>query len=231
LKKVFFGLVLISCLAARELTVAELNKSLSLALRKMPALENKDCSVNALISDSQLQSIGLPTKNYTIDFILPAANQISSPAYYKMIVYQPYKDPTAYKIKFKVRIFDQVYYALRNLEAKEELNKNDLLIKKTNLLELSSQPLPIEYNTDNKILLCKIKAGAPLLLWMISTKPLVNPGDTITVTMLYDTVSMKAPAKALQQGVIGDKIRVQLLKTKKIFTAEIQEPGKYIINL
>ncbi|GBR73168.1 hypothetical protein NO1_0597, partial [Candidatus Termititenax aidoneus] len=58
-------------------------------------------------------------------------------------------------------------------------------------------------------------------------KQLVNSGDIVSLSVSNGSVTIKTSAKALQHGLLGDKILVQVQNDKKrVLQAEITGSGE-----
>ena len=223
-------LLLLSCLHAGLLSEAELTRNLTENLSRLPGLSGKEIRVHALIKKHHLSQL-IVSGDYRIEFELPPANKLTSVSYYKFKLSVPGKKTKTYRLKFKTEIFEQVYHALVDLNNKEFVRTDQVGLKKINTLGLSATPLTAGFDFHNKIIQTKIKAGSPLVSWMVAEKPLIRSGDKITLLVIYNEVSLKTPAKALQNGKAGQKIRVQITKSRKIFRALVHEDGTASVSL
>lgn len=78
---------------------------------------------------------------------------------------------------------------------------------------------------EGKILRIGLLAGAPLQLPFLELPILVHRGQKVLVTLLDDTMTIKATALALEDGRAGESITVENPDSKKPMRATVAEDG------
>lgn len=75
-----------------------------------------------------------------------------------------------------------------------------------------------------------LSKGAPILLSKIEKPMIVHQGDTLWILGRVGQIKVQARAKALENGALGDGIRVQNIKSGKKLKARVVGPGRVRIG-
>jgi flagella basal body P-ring formation protein FlgA len=78
---------------------------------------------------------------------------------------------------------------------------------------------------------CYIMAGHALNTSCIEESPLVSRGEIVNLVVSLNGVTIKSPAKSMQNGKLGEYIRVRNLQTKKIIQAKVTGARKLEVSL
>ncbi|GBR75562.1 flagellar biosynthesis protein FlgA [Candidatus Termititenax persephonae] len=227
---IFFWIALLAAqfVGAAEILPHEL-LSLGLAeLRTVPRFVDKEVTLNFYkVPDP----IFVPTDNYTIRTKI-SAKEVTPVLY---IEYEVYEDQTflkGFRLRYNAAVYAEAYYAKRRLGKGTEVSAEDFYTARTDVLRYSRCVVAPYTDWDGHVLAIDLAQDEPLYASMLGAKQLVNAGDIITLVVISDTVTIKAKAKALQPGLLGDKIRVQMQNEKKrLLQAEITAPGECRITL
>jgi flagella basal body P-ring formation protein FlgA len=202
-----------------ELSESLLNEQMVQAIKTIyPEYADKDISANVVLKSYQKDYIAKIPEETNLRFALPAKEDIARTTYAVVRVYDQKELKQTLRLKFKVQIFAEAYFAKANYAKTTKLAPGMFYLKKMDVLlyanKLAHEPIELQ----DKVLAGNIAADSPLYLWLIGRKPVVTVGEIIPVTFLGEEgVQLQMPAKVLQQGYLGDKILVQLLRTKKTF--------------
>ena len=93
------------------------------------------------------------------------------------------------------------------------------------------EPFPTISEVIGKRTKRMISAGLILTHAMVESLPMVQQGDMVTAFYRKKNITLTFPAKANQQGQLGDIILVRDLSNNRIVKAEIIEPGSVLIIL
>lgn len=123
----------------------------------------------------------------------------------------------------QVDVFASASYwvAARAITAKQKLTAADLMVVTGDLGNLPKDVLlaehvSLESLTSNWSLRRSMNAGAALTESLLNQRNVVNYGDMITVLYAGQGFHVEQQAKALNQGAVGDIIRVQLQNRKTL---------------
>ncbi len=76
-----------------------------------------------------------------------------------------------------------------------------------------------------------IRAGVPIKSTEIQAPVMVKKKSLLTVTLQSEFMTLSIQAKALENGAMGDVIRITNLSSKQILEAEVTGPGKAIVHI
>ncbi|MDR1452601.1 MAG: flagellar basal body P-ring formation chaperone FlgA [Candidatus Margulisbacteria bacterium] len=225
-KKTWPAVFLAAGLFAAELPPAEL---LALGLREMqtlPRFTGKEVSLNFTRTPPV---ISVETANYTIRAEIRAA---APSMYIKYSVLAGEKLLKAFRVKYDAAVWADVYYADRHLVKGEEVAAEDFYLRRTDILKYSHYLVENGASWNARVMTTGLRPDEPLFAWMLSIKQLVNSGDIVALSVSSGSVTIKTAAKALQHGLLGDKIMVQVQNDKKrVLQAEITGSGECQIIL
>ena len=212
------GLVL-----SAEIQPAELLSLGLMELQSVPRLSGKEVTLNFYQAPA---AVFIPTDNYEIHAEI-TAKEITPVVYVNYTIYADQKFIKGFRIRYNAAAFADAYYAKHRLHKGESVSADDFYILRTDIIRYARY-LTVPYNDwMNRVLTADIGQDEPLFAWMLGVKQLVNAGDIVTLVVVGDGVTVRTKAKALQPGLLGDKIRVQVQNEKKrLLQAEITAAGE-----
>ncbi|KTD34282.1 flagellar basal body P-ring biosynthesis protein FlgA [Legionella moravica] len=166
----------------------------------------------------------------------------------KLEIFNPYKTPmlntntmgikcleednhwTLY-VPVKISVLKTVLVAKRALVKGSRITSNDLYP-----MEMDAQKLKQGYFTDPKELIgliCKhdITPDSPLNSFNIELAKLVHRGDQVTIVATNDYLTVSMDGIALDEGVLGDSIKVKNLSSKRVIDAQVTGEKKVAVVL
>ena len=134
-------------------------------------------------------------------------------------------------ITARIEVFREVVVARRKILKKQPLSSDDLDIKK---LEVSLYPN--KYFVDKNLIIGKISTtlipeGAVLLQWMVKDEPVVGRGTKVKIVIRSEGLLVEAQGEALDDGQVGDIIKVRRSGIKQNIEAEIIGPGQVEVKI
>jgi flagella basal body P-ring formation protein FlgA len=209
-----------------ELPPAEL---LALGLREIQALPHfagKEVTLNFAKAPPL---ISVETANYTLRAELQA---VAPSMYIKYTVSAGEKLLKGFRVKYSAAVWADAYYAGRHLAKGEEVTAEDFYLRRTDILKYSRYLVENGASWNARVMTARLRPDEPLFAWMLGVKQLVNSGDLVALLVNSGGVTIKTSAKALQHGLLGDKILVQVQNEKKrVLQAEITGSGECRVAL
>ncbi len=128
---------------------------------------------------------------------------------------------------FFLDLWDNVICAARPLNIGDTISPEDITYRKKNLAYL---PFKV-WNGEGGPWRVKRPIGIGQVIYQkdLEPKPLVLKNQKILLIYESKFISLKVPAKALEDGTLGDLIKVMNLQSKKIVIAKIIDKDKAII--
>lgn len=200
--------------AAQTLTAAQLEAQVIQAVRDQTA--GLDCEIKVLSSEDILVPPGDVTYQVSfpsgIHFVGTVTAQIGVSVNQKLYRQVP--------IRLKVDSFKPILVAARALQAGEVIDDGAVTFDRRNV------DYNMEYFTDKTQaigLTAKrpIAAGTVLYNGLLAKPIVVKRGTLLAVVAKVGTIQAAITAKALEDGAVGQVIRVQNLQSKKIITAKV----------
>jgi len=125
-------------------------------------------------------------------------------------------------VSAKVRLFDAVAVAARKINRLECLAASDLRLEKRDVTGLADACFTDVETLANRRATRLILAGTVIENMDVETIPLVARGSGVVVTVVVGGVTVTSKAKALEDGDLGDTIRVQDLITGRRLAATVK---------
>lgn len=134
-------------------------------------------------------------------------------------------------VPVRVSILKTVLVARRALVRGHKLNSDDIYP-----LEMDAQKLKQGYFTDpNDLigLICKhdINPDSPLNPHNIELAKMVRRGEQVTITASDDNLTVSVEGVALNEGILGESIKVKNLSSKRIIDAQVSGRKKVKVIL
>ena len=134
--------------------------------------------------------------------------------------------PWTLYVPMSVNIYKQVVVASDTLPRGTILNARQLKLAKRNLAKL-----PQGYYVDPvKLVGMKLKrnitSGFPLTPTMVAAPKLIKRGQQVTLISRTSAIRVVMPGKALENGAIGERIRVKNLSSKRVVEGVVNASGE-----
>lgn len=128
-------------------------------------------------------------------------------------------------VPVSVDIYTQVAVSTRNLHRGETVSEGDYVFKRTNTSSISQSYLDTEEQLLGKELSRALRAGSVIKKQDLKEPTLVNKGETVVITAKHGALEVKSEATALSNGELGEQIKVQNPRSKRIVDARITGRG------
>lgn len=79
---------------------------------------------------------------------------------------------------------------------------------------------------EGKVLRIPVKAGVPVAMEVLVRDEVVHAGNQVVLSSVVGSVAVEAKGRALEQGAVGDTIRVRNLDTRQIVSGVVVGPGR-----
>ena len=116
----------------------------------------------------------------------------------------------------EVRIFGLAPVAARPLAAGDTVSAADLLLEEVELTRYPAGAIADPNQLGSKALIRPVPPGQTLLASWFRARPVIAQGDTVKVVYSGKGFSVSAEGRALQQGLEGGRVRVQLESGRNI---------------
>lgn len=167
------------------------------------------------ISADRLGNFSLPPR------VMPGARSIAV----KRIDEKGHKTNKQVKIKW----FQPVVYATRNLSRGAAIDQSDLRLRIDRIGMIGScvwDPAQLKHATLRQA----IGAGKAIATADVEQELVVKSGSTVTLIAFVNGLGVEARGMALQRGAIGDTIKVRNLSSKKVLSGKIVDVGRVEIR-
>ncbi len=133
-------------------------------------------------------------------------------------------------LKGKVHVFVLVPTARHALTAGQIVTESDVFMKKTpqdkarrrNVLPLSE--------LIGKEIKRSIRAGQSLTESDVRVRPMVTKGKAVTLSFVKGGIMLSAQGKALENGGLGDEVRVMNTQSKSVVRGTVASPETIVVN-
>jgi flagella basal body P-ring formation protein FlgA len=134
-------------------------------------------------------------------------------------------NPWTLYVPVKVSVFSQTLVTARPLERGTIITATDLINKTQNLAELQHGFLTDPSQAIGKYLKRSLPANAPLAASMLSLPRIIHRGDQVTLLKQTQSIQIRAAAKAMADGRMGETIRVLNNSSKQIVEGIVVSSG------
>ncbi len=128
-------------------------------------------------------------------------------------------------VPVRLHVWADAVVAAVNLAPNTRLDAGDLTRGRVDMFANNGGVLTDATQAQGKILRVGLLAGAPILSPFLEYPVVVHRGQKVLVTLSAETMTIKAPALALEDGRIGDNIEVENPASKKTMRATVLSDG------
>ncbi len=125
----------------------------------------------------------------------------------------------------KVSMMQQVLVASRALTRGSIITKKDFQLQARNITRLHQGFLQDPADAQGKTLKRNLRKGKVITPRLIATPLMVKKGNHITILADTSGINVRMAGKALTNGAMGDRIRVQNMSSKRELEAIVAAPG------
>lgn len=134
-------------------------------------------------------------------------------------------------VRTQIKLFADVVTAKNSLKKGSSLASGDLQLKEKNVLQFGN-----DYFSTTSPLLGKqtagyVRAGSVITKRMIKTIPAIKRNHPVTIIVKEAGLMIEAAGVALEDGSVGDLIKVKRKKSKDVIQGKVNAPGKVEVEL
>ncbi len=126
-------------------------------------------------------------------------------------------------VSCKLKIYEDIVYTAQYYPRGTILKKEDLCIKKADILKVPKDVIRSINYPVGKQLKRSVKKGTVLRRSAIKEAPLVKKGNTVKLVAEQGILSVTTYGKAKNDAVFGEMVKVENLKSKKIVTGVVMD--------
>ncbi|MDP2301412.1 MAG: flagellar basal body P-ring formation chaperone FlgA [Ignavibacteria bacterium] len=123
-------------------------------------------------------------------------------------------------VTVKLKLFDEVFSAKRNINKKMILSEEDIEIKLVDVAKIRGTALTENDKPNTFRTKSLIKKGDVIISELLEKIPVIQNGDLISAQVQHGNVMVSIDAIARQEGCVNDVIRIAS-KDKKLFKAKV----------
>lgn len=167
------------------------------------------------------EDLAVPVGDLSLQCELPYGVRRGGPTLVNVSIQANGRIFTKVGVRYNVRIFDTVLVASRAIGADEPLNSGNVSLQR-----MDTGPLGNGYLTDYRqitgmIARRPIAPGAVLTEMSLEKPVMIKRGTNVTILARKGDLEVGAPGLAMQDGTLGQIIRVQNLTSKRYLTAKV----------
>ncbi|MBD3669478.1 MAG: flagellar basal body P-ring formation protein FlgA [Gammaproteobacteria bacterium] len=134
-------------------------------------------------------------------------------------------------VSAQIRQLAKVLVAVQHLRRGAVLQQQDFTLKEMDINRLRYGYFTDFNDVSGKRLKRHLNRGAVLTPAAIAVTKLVKRGERVTIVAETDGIAIHAAGEALEDGAMGDIIRVRNLNSKKEIEARVDGPGRVRVGL
>lgn len=135
-----------------------------------------------------------------------------------------------YWIQGRVEIYKRVPVLNRNVSVNKRMEEGDFDFAFRKINFFSERKLPLKKDILGKKLRLGLKAGDILWKSVFLKEKAVKRGDLVKIKMDKKSWSVTLTGKAIQEGVVGDQIKVLNLGSNKVILARVIYRGEVLVQ-
>ncbi len=129
------------------------------------------------------------------------------------------------------RIFREVPVARALLRRGQGVSVDDIAFERRDILALRDSPATVQWDDPNLEMMENVAPGAPLFNRAVRVRPAVTRGRVVDARVEEGPLSISVRVEALEDGVLGQTIRVRNPQTKREFKGKVQDAQTIMVVL
>ena len=127
------------------------------------------------------------------------------------------------QVRLNIRIFERVLVALNRINRHRELQVSDFEIKREEITSLREQPVRSHEAIMGMRAKTSLRLGEVLTSNVLQPVPDIEVGGEVTIIFADAWGEITAPGKALQDGSVGETVRVKNRVSGRIVTGQVRD--------
>jgi len=160
---------------------------------------------------------------------IPAGIRHSSPTLAVVSVRTDGRPYTEVTVRFEVKRYEDVIVAANTIDTGDSLSAPDLRIERADVGPLGNLYFTDAAKAIGMTARRPIPRGTVLNSSMLTSTLVIKRGATVQIVAKVGDMQVGATGQALNDGAVGDLVRVQNLDTKKIITGRVQADATVLI--
>ncbi len=133
--------------------------------------------------------------------------------------------------KCRSQVTVESWVAIQSIKKGDALSTSNCATRNIVITEESINGVKLKLSLTEYSAARPISKGQALQPWMLRSKPVVKSGDTIKVRVVGENIELGVPGVALEDGAIGDTIRIKNLSYQKILSASVEDSQNAVIRV
>ncbi|SHI51808.1 flagellar basal body P-ring formation chaperone FlgA [Propionispora hippei] len=138
---------------------------------------------------------------------------------------------TKVSLSLDVRLFQDVVVAARSLAANELIAPDSIKYERMDIGRLSQGYMTNLVDVAGMQARRTISPGTPLNKYMLAQPEVIKRGAMVSILVRMGDMEVMATGEAMQNGSVGDIIRVRNVNSKKVVTAQVLDGTSVLISL
>ena len=205
-----------------EMLTAELEKELTARLSLSGELK--------LTLAQPWQTLKLPASDFAIVITEVPVGGISGTFYIRAKVSSGGGVVGDWQLPLRAQLLQEVWVASTRLDRGQPLDRSVLAVQKIDVLRERLPLIPAEADPTNLDLTQSVAAGRPLTRRDIAERPVVRKGQVVEVVARQGMLVVSMKALALENGAMGDLIKLRNLESRKEFSGQILNENKVQVH-
>lgn len=130
----------------------------------------------------------------------------------------------------RVKVETEVVCASKTIGRNQIMNNNVIELRKMDITAYRYTPISDVSSLINKIAVKTISPGTIIHKQCIKSAPSVSKGDIVYITLEKGNVRISVPARAREDGCVGEKIWVENTKSHRLIQVEVGGKGIVYFN-
>lgn len=129
-------------------------------------------------------------------------------------------------LRAKVSVIENVIVASKTIRKKEMLSSEDVELAKKDMANYPYRYFSKKSSVLGKQTTSTISKGSIIADWMIIIPPVIERNDMVSIMVRTGNVRAEVQGIALEDGSIGDEVKVRNITSKKEIKAVVVDSGK-----
>ncbi|MCF7707920.1 MAG: flagellar basal body P-ring formation chaperone FlgA [Verrucomicrobia bacterium] len=131
----------------------------------------------------------------------------------------------------QAKVWRDVYVTANQVRRSEWLSRVELASEKRDILDLRDVIVELPDQPEMYEFSMSVRAGSPLTPRMLKLRPLIKRGEMVEAVVDNGTLQISLKVQALEDGAIGQAVRVRNLRSQKELYGEVKDENTVLVSL
>lgn len=187
--------------------------------------------IDVNVNQIPYKTLNIPEGKVEIKAEINMQNYFTSTTVAKVGVFVDNKEFTSFGVPVKISVYDNVWVAAEAINRGSSLTGMNIEVQEKEISEIAKTAARAKNSPDGYLAKKNFRSGEIIDIRHIETIPDIMRNNRVSIIFQSDYVTVSMPGEAMQEGKIGDFIRVRNKQYKKDYIGKVVGNNTILVNI